>query len=102
MCPHKLFVFVIVKETFLLRSILHQFGIKYFVKAILFIVLILIQSYNFEGIGISKIPFHFFSDNYEVHDAKKFFQENYSHIYYIFYDNFGNVEADLKQRGKPL
>ncbi|KAK3764075.1 hypothetical protein RRG08_046540 [Elysia crispata] len=37
-------------------------------------------------------------DNYEVHDAKKFFQENYSHIYYIFYDNFGTVEADLKQR----
>ncbi|XP_035826426.1 ral GTPase-activating protein subunit alpha-1 [Aplysia californica] len=37
-------------------------------------------------------------DNYEIQDAKKFFLENYSHIYYIFYDNFGTVEADLKQR----
>ncbi|BFZ11585.1 hypothetical protein BsWGS_14624 [Bradybaena similaris] len=37
-------------------------------------------------------------DNYETQDAKKFFQENYSHIYYIFYDNFSTVEADLKQR----
>ncbi|KAL3872620.1 hypothetical protein ACJMK2_035835 [Sinanodonta woodiana] len=37
-------------------------------------------------------------DNYETADAKKFFDENYSHIYYIFYDNFVNVEADLKQR----
>ncbi|XP_070180609.1 ral GTPase-activating protein subunit alpha-1-like isoform X3 [Littorina saxatilis] len=37
-------------------------------------------------------------DNYDIQEAKKFFQDNYSHIYYIFYDNFGSVEADLKQR----
>ncbi|KAH9496143.1 Ral GTPase-activating protein subunit alpha-1 [Bulinus truncatus] len=37
-------------------------------------------------------------DNYDIQEAKKFFVENYSHIYYIFYDNFGTVEADLKQR----
>ncbi|BFZ06941.1 hypothetical protein BsWGS_09980 [Bradybaena similaris] len=37
-------------------------------------------------------------DNYDTQEAKKFFQENYSHIYYIFDDNFGTVEADLKQR----
>ncbi|KAL8608299.1 hypothetical protein ACOMHN_042166 [Nucella lapillus] len=37
-------------------------------------------------------------DNYDTQEAKKFFQDNYSHIYYIFYDNFGTVEADLKQR----
>ncbi|XP_025103645.1 ral GTPase-activating protein subunit alpha-1-like isoform X4 [Pomacea canaliculata] len=37
-------------------------------------------------------------DNYDTQEAKKFFQDNYSHIYYIFYDNFGSVEADLKQR----
>ena len=43
-----------------------------------------------------------FSDNYDTQEAKKFFQDNYSHIYYIFYDNFGSVEADLKQRGKWL
>ncbi|XP_041353753.1 ral GTPase-activating protein subunit alpha-1-like isoform X2 [Gigantopelta aegis] len=37
-------------------------------------------------------------DNYDTLEAKKFFQENYSHIYYIFYDNFGVVEHELKQR----
>ncbi|XP_076442581.1 ral GTPase-activating protein subunit alpha-1-like isoform X3 [Babylonia areolata] len=37
-------------------------------------------------------------DNYDIQEAKKFFQDNYSHIYYIFSDNFGTVEADLKQR----
>lgn len=43
-----------------------------------------------------------FQDNYDTQEAKKFFQDNYSHIYYIFYDNFGSVEADLKQRGMTL
>ena len=43
-----------------------------------------------------------FSENFDVKDAKQFFVDNYSHIYYIFYDNFGIVEADLKQRGKLL
>ncbi|VDI04864.1 Hypothetical predicted protein, partial [Mytilus galloprovincialis] len=37
-------------------------------------------------------------DNYEVIEAKAFFETNYSHIYYIFNDNFATVEADLKQR----
>ncbi|CAL1547567.1 unnamed protein product [Lymnaea stagnalis] len=37
-------------------------------------------------------------ENYDTLEAKKFFSDNYSHIYYIFYDNFGTVEADLKQR----
>ncbi|XP_071163697.1 ral GTPase-activating protein subunit alpha-1-like isoform X25 [Mytilus edulis] len=37
-------------------------------------------------------------DNYEVVEAKAFFESNYSHIYYIFNDNFATVEADLKQR----
>jgi len=40
------------------------------------------------------------TDNYETTEAKKFFEENYSHIYYIFFDNFVTVESDLKQRGK--
>ena len=39
------------------------------------------------------------SENYETGEAKKFFEDNYSHIYYIFFDNFVIVEADLKQRG---
>ena len=42
----------------------------------------------------------FFVENYEVAEAKAFFESNYSHIYYIFNDNFASVEADLKQRGK--
>ena len=33
-------------------------------------------------------------------EAKTFFKDNYSHIYYIFFDNFVTVEADLKQRGR--
>ncbi|WAR18388.1 RGPA1-like protein [Mya arenaria] len=37
-------------------------------------------------------------DNYEPVEAKKFFEESYSHIYYIFFDNFVSVESDLKQR----
>ena len=41
-----------------------------------------------------------YSENYEVSEAKTFFKDNYSHIYYIFFDNFVTVEADLKQRGR--
>ena len=37
-------------------------------------------------------------DNYDTTEAKTFFESNYSHIYYIFNDNFATVEADLKQR----
>lgn len=42
----------------------------------------------------------FFPDNYDTTEAKTFFESNYSHIYYIFNDNFATVEADLKQRGE--
>jgi hypothetical protein len=42
----------------------------------------------------------FFPDNYDTAEAKTFFDSNYSHIYYIFNDNFATVEADLKQRGE--
>ncbi|KAL5008782.1 hypothetical protein ScPMuIL_014363 [Solemya velum] len=37
-------------------------------------------------------------DCYDSQEAKAFFQTNYSHIYYIFFDNFVTVETDLKQR----
>ncbi len=40
------------------------------------------------------------SDSYDVQESKAFFEQNYSHIYYIFYDVFITTEADLKQRGK--
>lgn len=42
---------------------------------------------------------HFLADNYSRLEAKAFFEANYSHIYFIFNDNFSTVEADLKQRG---
>ncbi|XP_064622191.1 ral GTPase-activating protein subunit alpha-1-like isoform X2 [Lineus longissimus] len=37
-------------------------------------------------------------DNYDVHEAKKFFELNYSSIYYVFYDVFIVVESDIRQR----
>ncbi|XP_074642711.1 ral GTPase-activating protein subunit alpha-1-like [Tubulanus polymorphus] len=37
-------------------------------------------------------------ESFDVSEAKKFFEDNYSHIYYIFYDAFISVEAELKQR----
>ena len=40
------------------------------------------------------------ADTYDTPEAKAFFEQNYSYIYYIFYDVFTNVESDLKQRGK--
>ena len=43
--------------------------------------------------------FLFGSDHYDTAEAKKFFEESYSHIYYIFFDNFVVTESDLKQRG---
>lgn len=42
----------------------------------------------------------FFIENYDIQEVKGFFENNYSHIYYIFYEVFVNVETDLKQRGK--
>ena len=39
------------------------------------------------------------SESYDVQEAKNFFEQNYSHVYYIFYDVFIITEADLKQRG---
>uniref|UniRef100_A0A8C4QAL4 Ral GTPase activating protein catalytic subunit alpha 1 n=1 Tax=Eptatretus burgeri TaxID=7764 RepID=A0A8C4QAL4_EPTBU len=32
-------------------------------------------------------------------DLKQFFDLNYSHIYYIFFENFVSIEASLKQKG---
>ncbi|XP_043916093.1 ral GTPase-activating protein subunit alpha-2 [Protopterus annectens] len=39
-------------------------------------------------------------DNLERSDLKHFFDTNYSHIYFIFYENFTTVENSLKQKGK--
>ncbi|CAL1264601.1 unnamed protein product [Larinioides sclopetarius] len=37
-------------------------------------------------------------DNSDTAEAKSFFESNYSHIYYIFYDVFISAENNLKQR----
>ena len=54
--------------------------------------------HNFLDFGLTLMCIYF-SENYEITEAKTFFKDNYSHIYYIFFDNFVTVEADLKQRG---
>ncbi|CAH1791020.1 unnamed protein product [Owenia fusiformis] len=44
--------------------------------------------------GLYNIPV----DNWDLAEAKSFFEQNYAHIYYIFYDVFISVEGDLRQR----
>ncbi|KAG8449519.1 hypothetical protein GDO86_016240 [Hymenochirus boettgeri] len=38
-------------------------------------------------------------ENAESIDLKLFFEQNYSHIYYVFFENFVLIEASLKQKG---
>ncbi|XP_042904592.1 ral GTPase-activating protein subunit alpha-1 [Parasteatoda tepidariorum] len=37
-------------------------------------------------------------ENSDIHEAKIFFESNYSHIFYVFYDVFISAENNLKQR----
>ena len=39
------------------------------------------------------------AETYEVRDAKNFFEQYYSHVYFLFHEGFTNVEASLAQRG---
>uniref|UniRef100_A0A2R9BQI0 Ral GTPase activating protein catalytic subunit alpha 1 n=1 Tax=Pan paniscus TaxID=9597 RepID=A0A2R9BQI0_PANPA len=42
-------------------------------------------------------------ENAESIDLKQFFDQHFSHIYYVFFENFVTIEASLKQKGKiPL
>lgn len=43
-----------------------------------------------------------FSENAESIDLKQFFDQHFSHIYYVFFENFVTIEASLKQKGKIL
>lgn len=46
--------------------------------------------------------FHFrsnFLENAESAELKQFFDLNYSHIYYVFFENFVTIEVSLKQKG---
>ncbi|XP_014883508.1 ral GTPase-activating protein subunit alpha-1 isoform X1 [Poecilia latipinna] len=38
-------------------------------------------------------------ENSEAPDLKQFFDMYYSHIYYVFFENFVNIEVSLKQKG---
>ncbi|XP_033844718.1 ral GTPase-activating protein subunit alpha-1 isoform X3 [Periophthalmus magnuspinnatus] len=38
-------------------------------------------------------------ENAEASDLKHFFDVNYSHIYYVFFENFVTIEVSLKQKG---
>lgn len=39
------------------------------------------------------------TENAEAADLKHFFDLNYSHIYYVFFENFVTIEVSLKQKG---
>lgn len=41
----------------------------------------------------------YFSDNAESIDLKQFFDLHFSHIYYVFFENFVTIEVGLKQKG---
>ncbi|XP_066550787.1 ral GTPase-activating protein subunit alpha-1 isoform X2 [Amia ocellicauda] len=38
-------------------------------------------------------------ENADSIDLKNFFDQNYSHIYYVFFENFVTIEVSLKQKG---
>uniref|UniRef100_A0A671KGG1 Ral GTPase-activating protein subunit alpha-1-like n=1 Tax=Sinocyclocheilus anshuiensis TaxID=1608454 RepID=A0A671KGG1_9TELE len=39
-------------------------------------------------------------ENAEPTELKHLFEQNYSHIYYVFFENFVTIEVNLKQKGK--
>ena len=39
-------------------------------------------------------------ENAESSELKQFFDQNYSHIYYVFFENFVTIEVGLRQKGK--
>ncbi|XP_012156617.1 probable Rho GTPase-activating protein CG5521 isoform X1 [Ceratitis capitata] len=41
-------------------------------------------------------------DNVDQEEAKSLFETNYSHVYFILYDNFIQAEANLKQKELPF
>ena len=42
----------------------------------------------------------FSAENAEPCDLKHFFDQYYSHIYYVFFENFVTIEVSLKQKGE--
>lgn len=46
--------------------------------------------------------FFVFVENAEPAELKHLFEQNYSHIYYVFFENFVTIEVNLKQKGLYL
>ncbi len=44
--------------------------------------------------------FFVFVENAEPAELKHLFEQNYSYIYYVFFENFVTIEVNLKQKGK--
>lgn len=47
----------------------------------------------------SELSLFYFAENAESAELKQFFDLNYSHIYYVFFENFITIEVSLKQKG---
>lgn len=47
----------------------------------------------------SELSLLYFAENAESAELKQFFDLNYSHIYYVFFENFITIEVSLKQKG---
>lgn len=47
----------------------------------------------------SELSLSYFAENAESAELKQFFDLNYSHIYYVFFENFITIEVSLKQKG---
>lgn len=71
----------------------------------------------FSGINVICLPYHLlklhhscyvkfdyisvydFTEHYDADEAKSYFEANFSHVYFILYDNFIQAENNLRQRG---
>lgn len=51
-----------------------------------------VQWFNLSHVFVS-------TENAEPAELKQLFDLNYSHIYYVFFENFVTIEASLKQKG---
>ena len=92
------------KENFLIQVSFYSF----IVSCVLFALCVVLWQQNFIFLKKSKtqhlyfFPFSFLfsAENSEAPDLKQFFDLYYSHIYYVFFENFVTIEVSLKQKGQ--
>lgn len=46
------------------------------------------------------VSFNLFPEHFDADESKTYFEANFSHVYFILYDNFILAENNLRQRGK--